>query len=236
MKKAFLFILLFLFASIGLAECSDYVALAAERLNPPYPNYFGAAGEYTHAADCYSDAGDLSNANQYYNEAAEHYIVAAGELVAGGDNYQRAKSFELAADAYAKTDMLGNATEYYNKAKDIYVSYGYTSDAAAVSGKITMLTEEEPQGEDFKCDMIGLISMILLFSSLLSIAYMFSKEEELRAMTVSRLPKPKPPEETFRSRHRDEFTAPEMPKEPEPEKPLTPKEKLAKKLKEKYKP
>ncbi|MEM0372291.1 MAG: tetratricopeptide repeat protein [archaeon] len=225
--------LVVLLSATAMSACSDYVSIAESRLIPPYPNYFGAAGEYVHAADCYYAEGNIGIANFYYKQAGDDYILAAGELVAGGDYYQRAKSYEMAADAYARAGLKNKATEYYSRALAEFNKHYYTQEASLVQGKIDSLAGK--QSAEF-IGIIGLVSLMALFVSFFALLYMFATKleirEKLREMKASRPPSPPP----IVKRSAEQFRSPIIPKrEPEPRIP-TAKEKMAQKLREKYMP
>lgn len=142
MKKLLLLLLLVPFV---LAQCTQddidtYLQKATTEIT--YPNYFGAAGEYQKAADCYALENNAKLANEYYEKAAQTYISAANELVAGGDSNQKGKSFELAGDSYSDAGKLQLAVDAYEKAVELYESNGFEQSASAVNSKITTLKSE----------------------------------------------------------------------------------------------
>ena len=222
-----------LLLTASFAACADYVAIAESRLIPPYPNYFGAAGEYIHAADCYYAEGDTTTANVYYKQAGDGFILAANELVAGGDNYQRAKSYELAADAYANAGLNSKAVEYYGNALTEFNKHYYTQEAIVIQGKIDALTGKQNASI---IGLIGIISLFAFFLSIFTLLYLFTSKLEigakLREMRSNRPSAPQP----IVKRSAEQFRSPIIVKrEPQPHIPSA-KEKMAQKLREKYMP
>lgn len=225
------------------SQCEEYIKLAEEKLAPPYPNYFGAAGEYMHAADCYSELDETSLAalvDTYYEKAATLFVQAAELLVTGGDYYQRAKSYEFAGDAYLKIGDTDNAVKYYNLAKQVYEDKGYSGESSVVSGKITDIFRK-PEGTGLWMWILGvLIAMVLVAYGI----YVISRKRP--SPTSPTAPKELPEKGGFKRIKREDHATPkykwEESKKPEPSEPkpkrksLTPKEKLAKKLREKYTP
>mgnify|MGYP001600519372 CR=1 FL=1 len=243
MKKLLVILSLGLLAGFVSAQCSEYVHLAEDRLAPPYPNYLGAAGEYLHAAECYEAENDLQNANTYYAKTAQHYVIAAGLLVEGGDYFQKAKAYELAADSFYKIGDRQSALTYYKKANDIYATNGFPNEASALTGLIAERFNEDQAATDW-----GLIASIFVVIVAVSLFIFWrygqrsgNDTEEPKAREAPR-EKPELNEKRLQSFEKTEVMRkpPAVYDEPthEAEGPRsqTPKEKLAKKLREKYTP
>ncbi len=230
MKKWFFALLLLM--SVVFASCYEYVEIAESRAMPPYPNYFGAAGEYMHAADCFNSESQYSLAEEYYEKAGDYFVLATTQLIEGGDNFQRAKSLEMAADNYLKAGLETKALNYYNKAKSIYEKFGYGEAVMLVDEKIKKVTH----GFEWT-PIIGFVSVLALIVSVLGIIYLLAKNSEL-VSKVNRINKKVEKEEMIVRRSREQFKAPVIVREKKPVKrtTLSPKEKLAKKLREKYMP
>ncbi len=216
-------------SSVVLASCQDYAKLAEERTLPPYPNYFGAAGEFQHAADCYYSIGEEALAKEYYAKAAEYYTVAVTQLVEGGDNYLRGKSYELAGDSYYKAGMISQAIQAYNKSFTVFSSNGYDAEAQQVMKKLEALTKRVDLSP-----YVGLISLTALFFSLFSLVYVwsYSRKNQQPLVIEKKIIKREVVEKPIK---KIEFKK----KEEVPVKKrevMSPKEKLAKKLREKYMP
>lgn len=242
MKKLLVILFLGLLAGFVSAQCSEYVHLAEDRLAPPYPNYLGAAGEYLHAAECYEAQNDLQNANIYYAKTAQHYVIAAGLLVEGGDYFQKAKAYELAADSYYKIGDKQSALTYYQKASDIYATNGFPTEANALTGLITEKFGENQGGTDWV--LIASIFVVIIVLSLF-IFWRFGQrsgnDEGPETRETPRWER-KIDEKKMETFERNEvmrkppLSYSEPKQEAEGPRPLTPKEKLANKLREKYTP
>lgn len=236
MKKLIILILL---SSLVFGQCQDYIRLAEERLAPPYPNYFGAANEYIHAAECYEKQGASNIADSYYEKAASHYIQAAELLVEGGDYYQKAKSYEFAADSFFEIGDTTSALRYYDKAKEIYLKYGYPAEASALTARIADRFGKS-EAELNIPTAVGVVLVVLALGIFLFARRKGPGEERSEPPKAPSIPKPRAENlrtQGFVKRSREDFKSaePERPKEEAPRAP-TPREKLARKLREKYTP
>ncbi|MFH0986503.1 MAG: hypothetical protein V1911_00470 [Candidatus Micrarchaeota archaeon] len=177
MKKITLLSAVFLLALSGaaFAQCTQadidiYIENAKTFIE--YPDFFGAATEYSHAADCFSANGQDTIAAGYYIKTAEHYLTAADNLVEGGDHFQKAKSVELAADAYSRAGDEINAEKYYLKSAEIYHQYGYYDYEAAVLANIA----EEPKPFDWN-SMFPIVIAAAVIAAV-ALAYTFLKDRQ----------------------------------------------------------
>lgn len=231
------------------SQCEEYISLAEEKLAPPYPNYFGAAGEFQHAADCYDEFGETALAQDYHEKSATHFVQAAEQLVVGGDYYQRAKSYEFAGDEFLKIGDKNNAMKYYKMSEEAFEEGGYSNEAFVMSGKATGIFEEPGGTSLWVWIMAALILIVFVVYGIYSFARKgglptghWSERSGYRPSKPSKPSKFGPGE--FKRVKREDFMAPRVeepePSEPEPEPEtsarMTPKEKLAKKLREKYTP
>ena len=237
MKKVILSLLLL--TGLVFASCYDFVNLAEDRLAPPYPSYFGAAGEYVHAADCFVKQKDATQANFYYEKAGDYYVTAAKSLIEGGDNFLKAESYRKAADAYAKAGFKTKALNNYEKARQVFNRFGYNKEGARITGLIVALNSNT-SSINFT-NIIGIISLISLILSLIILAYLFIQNEELKNLMSNLKPKKreKPIQQRIVKRSSTQFMsnfAPEKPKQKFKEVNINIKEKYAKKLREKYLP
>ncbi len=235
--KKILFSLLVL-TGLVFANCYDFVSLAEDRLAPPYPSYFGAAGEYMHAGDCFYNQGNIKQANFYYEKSAEYYIDAADSLLPGADNFLRASSYEKAAEAYKKEGLKSKAIQLYEKSKATYERYGFNEEGARITGLIVALNTSN--SIDF-INIIGIISLVSLILSLLVLSYLFTQNEELKEIISQLKPEKKviKKEQPIVRRKASDFASsyvPEKPKQKFKEIKINVKEKYAKKLREKYMP
>jgi len=230
MKKLIMFILI---TAIAFGQCADFVKVAEDRLLPPYPNYFGAAGEYVHAADCYYAKGEISNSIYYYKQGADDYVLAAEQLVKGGDQYQRAKSYELAADAYLKANFDSKAVEFYSKAEVEYRNNGYFLESEIVQKKISALTKTN---DGALLGLIGLISLIALFFSFLALIFIITTNEEMKEK-FAKIKTQKKTEPGIVRRSSEQFKSPVKREEPVVrERISSAREKAVQKLRQKYMP
>ena len=239
MKTEKVLLSLLLLTGLVFANCYDFVALANNRLAPPYPSYFGAAGEYMHAADCYAKQGDATQARNYYEKSGDYYITAAQSLLKGADNFLRAQSYENAGEAYAKAGMKQKAITNYKKAQTVFNTYGYEKQGAEITGLIIALTT--PQQAFNYSVIIGIVSLLALIFSLVAIAYLFIQNEELKQILRKLKPRKKQGirQQRIVTRRASDFAsnfAPEKPKQKLKEININIKEKYAKKLREKYLP
>jgi len=236
--KKIIFSLLIL-TGLVFASCYDFVNLAEDRLAPPYPSYFGAAGEYVHAADCFVKENNAKQANFYYEKAGDYYITASESLIKGGDNFLKAKSYEKAADAYAKAGFKAKAIENYEKSRQVFNKYGYNKEGARITGLIIALNTSN-SNVDF-VNIIGIISLFSLILSLTLLGYFFIQNEELKSLVNNLKPKKRTRQikQEIVKRKASQFAsnfAPEKPKQKFKEIKIDIKEKYAKKLREKYLP
>ena len=232
MKKLIILILL---TSIAFSACTDYINLAEQRLTPPYPSYFGAAGEYIHAADCYNTEKDYAKSDFYYAMAGDYYVTAAESLIIGGDNFLRARAYENAASAYAKVEMNEKAVKYYEEARNIFNNYGYDGEGIRITGLIISLNSVPPKSLNF-VNVIGIISLVSLITSLLALLYLFIQNAELKEILANIKPKKRTKKPEIVKRKSSHFMSPEKPRQKVREIKIDPKEKFAKKLREKYMP
>jgi len=230
MKKLIALILL---TAIAFSACTDYIALAEQRLAPPYPSYFGAAGEYNHAADCYLIEKDFTKSNHYYKMAGDYYVTAAESLVEGGDNFLKARAYENAATSYAKINMDDKAVQYYEESRTIFTTHGYTEEANRITGLIIGLNA--PDAIDFG-NIFGILSLIIFIIALVSILYLFTQNVELRERLSRLKRKKKPKAPTLVKRSSAQFVSHVQPKQTIREVKVNVKDKYAKKLREKYMP
>lgn len=246
MKKFSIILFLALLIGFVSAQCSEYINLAEGRLAPPYPNYFGAAGEYDHAAECYEAEGNLQNANTYYSKAAQHYIIAADLLVEGADYFQKAKSYEFAADAFFKIRDRDSATTYYQKAIDVYGTHGFPQEASTLSALVTQkFSPVSPEKQNPTSNWSG-IALPLIVIALIGLSFFLrsslTKPKSRLESSSPRSTEPpvrRPSLGTFAEEPRrpQTFTPPIQPSNQSGgTQPLSPKEKLARKLREKYSP
>ncbi len=230
---------LLILTGLVFANCYDFVALANNRLAPPYPSYFGAAGEYVHAADCYSKQGDATQAKYYYEKAGDYYVTAAQSLLKGADNFLRAQSYENAGQAYAKAGLKQKALDSYEKAQSVFKTYGYTEQASKITGLIIALNAPK-QKLDYTL-AVGVVSLLALIFSLIALAYLFIQNEELKSLIKSLKPRRKQNnfQQKIVARKASDFASnfvPEKPKQKLKEININIKEKYARKLREKYMP
>ncbi len=206
------------------ADCEIYIQEAHSKISPPYPNYFGAGEEYYNAAECYKRLEKFQEANSAYLNAARYYEKAAEYIVEGGDHLQKGGSYERAAESYLAVGEYSKAIKSYEEAKLVYSQGGYAAKAQNIETILEELQEREEYATAIELtreSIIGLISLITLFISILFLALIaaanLTKEKE-RSFTVPDEPKTK--EEPVKT----------------PQREATPRERVIKKLREKYAP
>jgi len=172
-------LILFVMGFVGITfaqqqdVCQEYITLAEQRLAPPYPNYFGAAGEYGHAAECYDALGQTDIATTYFQKAADHYITAAKTLVEGGDYYQKAKSYEFAGNSLYRIGQRDAALQDYNIAEQLYRTHNFPDDAVSLTGLISQRFGINPQTQS----NVNIPVLIVVIAAIGGLGFWFFKKK-----------------------------------------------------------
>ena len=256
MKKFILLLILLSVTVVAQAECQAFVDKAeqyitdpAMRAKLPYPIDFAIGQEYFHGAECFEKAGSTV-ATINYELASNHYLVALNALAEGTDYSLKAQTYEQAAIAntkLGKTELAEQAADTIRgldqeTAVSLYqtaIENYETQDAKnRVRGKLSAMTQAPvPMKEETATNFIVILGILAIVPIIFLIVFFLEKGKQGRP-SMPRMP------EIRKHRHTTEVFAPKAMERPRPAPQAKPKvdrsvmarEKMAKKLRGKYRP